>query len=66
MSDVQIRKFSSTLTALANEKQKQVQKTKKKGVGKPVLVGGGGKVSTKGVDMDYQAALYEDEYDDFM
>jgi len=69
LNDFNVRKLSTALTALSNEKQKQTksaQQNKKKGPSKPALGGGGAKIATKGVDMDYQGAVYEDEYDDFM
>ncbi|KAF5342283.1 hypothetical protein D9611_001824 [Ephemerocybe angulata] len=62
LKDVEVRKVASTLTTLANEKQKeQRDKTngKKKKGGKPAL--GGAKVSTKAVD----TGLYEESLDDF-
>jgi len=69
LNDFNVRKLSTALTTLSNDKQKQTkiaQQNKKKGQSKPALGGGGAKIATKGVDMDYQGAVYEDEYDDFM
>lgn len=69
LNDFNVRKLSTALNTLSNEKQKQTknaQQNKKKGPSKPALGGGGAKIATKGVDMDYQGAVYEDEYDDFM
>jgi len=62
--DVDLRKVSSTLTALANEKQKQQReaaKPKKKAV-KPSLAKEVAKTSSKVVD-DY-AGTYDDDFDD--
>jgi len=71
LNDFNVRKLSTALTTLSNDKQRQTkiaQQNKKKGPSKPALGGGGAKIATKGVDMDYQGAVYEDEdeYDDFM
>jgi len=69
LSDFNVRKLSTALTTLSNDKQRQTkiaQQNKKKGPSKPALGGGGAKIATKAVDMDYQGAVYEDEYDDFM
>lgn len=63
--DVDLRKFASTLTTLANEKQKaakEAQKTKKKGAGKPSLAAA--KVNTAVDTRDYSNDY--DEFDDFM
>ncbi|KAG0301242.1 Translation initiation factor 3 subunit J component [Dissophora globulifera] len=63
--DVDVRKFASTLTTLANEKQKAAKealKTKKKGSSKPSLVAA--KVSTQVDTKDYSNDY--DEFDDFM
>ncbi|KAF9913419.1 Translation initiation factor 3 subunit J component [Lobosporangium transversale] len=63
--DVDVRKFASTLTTLANEKQKaakEAQKTKKKGSNKPSLATA--KVDTVIDTKDYSNDY--DEFDDFM
>ncbi|KAF8928728.1 Translation initiation factor 3 subunit J component [Dissophora ornata] len=63
--DVDVRKFSSTLTTLANEKQKAAKdavKNKKKGSSKPSLVAA--KVNTTVDTKDYSNDY--DEFDDFM
>ncbi|KAI1310506.1 Translation initiation factor 3 subunit J component [Mortierella claussenii] len=63
--DVDVRKFVSTLTTLANEKQKaakDAQKSKKKGSAKPSLVAA--KINTTVDTKDYSNDY--DEFDDFM
>ncbi|KAF8964145.1 Translation initiation factor 3 subunit J component [Entomortierella lignicola] len=63
--DVDVRKFSSTLTTLGNEKQKAAKdalKTKKKGSAKPSLVAA--KVNTVVDTKDYSNDY--DDFDDFM
>ncbi|KAF9437387.1 Translation initiation factor 3 subunit J component [Entomortierella beljakovae] len=63
--DVDVRKFSSTLTTLANEKQKaakEASKTKKKGSSKPSLIAA--KTNTAADTRDYSNDY--DEFDDFM
>lgn len=65
MKDVDVRKISSTLTALANEKQRQQReaaKPKKKGKEKPTLQGN---QKTAGRP---DTAAYDnfDDFDDFM
>ncbi|KAF9184170.1 Translation initiation factor 3 subunit J component [Haplosporangium sp. Z 11] len=64
--DVDVRKFSSTLTTLANEKQKaakEAQKNKKKGSSKPSLAAT--KVASTIDTKDYSND-YNDDFDDFM
>ncbi|KAF9101780.1 Translation initiation factor 3 subunit J component [Mortierella sp. AM989] len=64
--DVDVRKFSSTLTTLANEKQKAAKealKTKKKGSTKPSLTASA-KVNPAVDTQDYSNDY--DEFDDFM
>ncbi|KAK3828761.1 MAG: translation initiation factor eIF3 subunit [Benniella sp.] len=64
--DVDVRKFASTLTTVANEKQKaakEAQKNKKKGSSKPSLAAA--KVNTVVDTRDYSND-YDDEFDDFM
>ncbi|KAG0244861.1 Translation initiation factor 3 subunit J component [Mortierella sp. GBA43] len=63
--DVDVRKFASTLTTVANEKQKAAKdasKTKKKGSAKPSLVAN--KVNTVVDTRDYSNDY--DEFEDFM
>lgn len=63
--DADVRKFASTLTTLANEKQKAAKdalKTKKKGSAKPSLATT--KVNTVVDTRDYSNDY--DEFDDFM
>lgn len=65
MKDLEVRKISSTLTALANEKQRQQReaaKPKKKGKEKPSLQGN---MKTAGRP---DTASYDnyDDFDDFM
>ncbi|KAG0003404.1 Translation initiation factor 3 subunit J component [Entomortierella chlamydospora] len=63
--DVDVRKFASTLTTLANEKQKAAKdalKTKKKGSAKPSLAAA--KVNTAVDTKDYSNDY--DDFDDFM
>ncbi|GJJ73811.1 translation initiation factor 3 subunit J [Entomortierella parvispora] len=65
--DVDVRKYASTLTTLANEKQKAAKealKTKKKGSAKPSL-GAATKVATSVDTRDYSND-YNDDFDDFM
>ncbi|KAG0056927.1 Translation initiation factor 3 subunit J component [Gryganskiella cystojenkinii] len=65
--DVDVRKYASTLTTLANEKQKAAKealKTKKKGSAKPSL-GAATKVATSVDTRDYSNE-YNDDFDDFM
>ncbi|KAG0175499.1 Translation initiation factor 3 subunit J component [Apophysomyces sp. BC1034] len=64
LKDMDVRKAASTLTALANDKQRQAKealKTKKKG--KPQLAGAG-KTATRD-DVDSYVDTYDD-FDDFM
>ncbi|KAF9094112.1 Translation initiation factor 3 subunit J component [Mortierella sp. GBA35] len=64
--DVDVRKFASTLTTVANEKQKAAKealKTKKKGSTKPSLTAT--KVATSVDTRDYSND-YNDDFDDFM
>lgn len=60
--DVDVRKFVSTLTTLANEKQKaakEAQKTKKKGSAKPSLA------ATKETNTALDTRDYSNDYDEF-
>ncbi|KAF9916591.1 Translation initiation factor 3 subunit J component [Linnemannia zychae] len=60
--DVDVRKFASTLTTLANEKQKAAKdalKSKKKGSNKPSLV------ATKVAANDLDTRDYSNDYDEF-
>ncbi|KAF9939493.1 Translation initiation factor 3 subunit J component [Mortierella antarctica] len=64
--DVDVRKYASTLTTLANEKQKAAKealKSKKKGSAKPSLVAA--KVTSTVDTRDYSND-YNDDFDDFM
>ncbi|KAF9965271.1 Translation initiation factor 3 subunit J component [Mortierella alpina] len=64
--DVDVRKYATTLTTLANEKQKAAKealKTKKKGSAKPSLVAA--KVTSTVDTRDYSND-YNDDFDDFM
>ncbi|KAF9585021.1 Translation initiation factor 3 subunit J component [Lunasporangiospora selenospora] len=66
--DVDVRKFASTLTTLANEKQKAAKdalKTKKKGGAKPTLASASSKTA-HGVDTQDYSNDYNDDFDDFM
>lgn len=65
--DVDVRKYASTLTTLANEKQKAAKdalKTKKKGSSKPSL-GAATKIAATLDTKDYSND-YNDDFDDFM
>ncbi|KAF9402497.1 Translation initiation factor 3 subunit J component, partial [Podila epigama] len=64
--DVDVRKYASTLTTLANEKQKAAKdalKTKKKGANKPSLVAA---KSASSFDTKDYSNEYNDDFDDFM
>ncbi|KAI8393417.1 eukaryotic translation initiation factor 3 subunit J [Radiomyces spectabilis] len=65
MKDMDVRKVSSSLSAMANDKQRQAkeaQKSKKKGKDKPSLVGAGKPAARD--DMETYNAY--DDFDDFM
>ncbi|KAG0225771.1 Translation initiation factor 3 subunit J component [Actinomortierella wolfii] len=65
--DTDVRKFASTLTTIANEKQKaakEASKTKKKGANKPSLAAASAKTSNLVDTRNYDDAY--DEFDDFM
>jgi translation initiation factor 3 subunit J len=64
MKDLEVRKIASTLTALANEKQRQqreASKPKKKGKEKPSLQG-----TTQKTVVDTASYDNFDDFDDFM
>ncbi|OZJ06817.1 hypothetical protein BZG36_00120 [Bifiguratus adelaidae] len=67
LRDVDVRKVSSTLSALANEKQRAARealKPKKKGASKPSLAGGASKSSAREETASF--SRLDDDYDDFM
>jgi len=65
LKDVDVRKVASSLTTLANEKQKQMKekdKPKKKGNSKPILQ----VEKFDSVDVTDYGDYYEEEFDDFI
>lgn len=63
LKDTEVRKIATSLTAIANEKQKQAKEATKKGKGKgkPQLVAAG-----KNSAADDKYNDFDDDYDDFM